>query len=264
MQKVKLNGTEIYRFEILSGYKGIKHFVSTRNAEHTINFNISLWAVEEIMPVIGNRKILASALEIPLSSFVFQQQMHTNKVIHVGRSDSGRGVNEYKSAFEDNDAMISNEKGICLAVTLGDCVPILFYDPVKEVIGAAHSGWRGTANRIAEETVFKMKELYHSNPSDIIVGIGPSISQENYEVDEIVLNAFSKTYIKTKDFFKPAIQKGKYLLDLWKANQLQLIDAGILVQNIEISKLCTYKNNQDFFSARRGDSGRFGCGIMMI
>lgn len=264
MKKIKLGNIDIYRFEKLAGQQGIAHFITTKNKAFKMDFNICLWAVDEILTVIENRKVLASALGIPLSAFVFQQQMHTNKVTHVGHSEAGRGVNEYHSALEDNDGMITNEKGICIVVIGGDCVPLLFYDPVKQVIGAAHSGWRGTAKRIAEQTIKKMHEQHECNPADILVGIGPSISKNFYEVDEVVYEAFAKTYQNPAQFFEPGKEKGKYQLDLWKANQIQLIESGIKPENIEISGLCTYTNAEDFFSARRGESGRFGCGMMLI
>jgi polyphenol oxidase len=264
MQKIKLNQISIYRFDILNGHQGIKHFITTREPSAKMEFNICLWAVDEILSVIGNRKILASELGIPLSNFVFQQQMHTGNVTTIVNSDVGRGAVDYESALEDNDSMITTEKGICLIVIGGDCVPLLFYDPVKNVIGAAHSGWRGTAKRLAEHTIAKMKEKFGCNPSDMLVGIGPSIGPESYEVDEVVLNTFSKTFKNVSEFFKPTLNNGKYMLDLWKANAIQLIEAGVQSKNIEISGLCTFKNNHEFFSARKGDKGRFGCGIMLI
>jgi polyphenol oxidase len=263
MQQIVLNRMLIYRFSILSQYPNLNHFITTRSLSENKDFNLCLFCVDDIQTVISNRKVLAAELEIPLSSFVFQQQKHTNKVTHVGISERGSGVSHYNSAIEDNDGMITNEKGVCLVVIGGDCVPLLFFDPVKSVIGAVHSGWRGTAQRIAEHAIHQMAENYQCNPSDIIVGIGPSISQECYEVDNTVLEIFSKTYKNTNEFFKSGETPGKYLLDLWKANQLQLIDSGILPGNIEISGLCTYKNESTFFSARRGDKGRFGCGIML-
>jgi YfiH family protein len=264
MQKISLNRISIYRFDIFNEHHNIKHFITTRNPNEKMEFNICLWAVDEIFTVIENRKILASELGIPLSSFVFQQQMHTSKVSTVSISDGGRGFDDYETALEDNDGMVTNEKGICMVIIGGDCVPLLFYDPVKQVIGATHSGWRGTAKRIAEHTINNMQEKYNCNPSDILVGIGPSISAENYEVDGVVLESFSKTFKNTKEFFKPNTRNGKYYLDLWKANKIQLIEAGVLPKNIEISGICTFKNNNEFFSARRGDSGRFGCGIMLV
>ncbi len=56
----------------------------------------------------------------------------------------------------------------------------------------------------------------------------------------------------------------KAKLDLWKANKLQLLEFGVDPASIEISDLCTVKNNTSFFSARKGDAGRFAAGIMLV
>jgi len=264
MRKIKLSKIDIYRFDVFNEHSGILHFITTRNPLAKKEFNISLSSADEIISVIENRKILAAELGLQVSNFVFQQQKHTENVSIVFRSDVGKGAVDYETALVDNDAMVTNEKGICLVVIGGDCVPLLFYDPVKEVIGAAHSGWRGTALRIAEQTINMMKARFDCNPSDMLVGIGPSIGPDTYEVDDLVLNEFVKTYSNTSGIFKPLDHNGKYNLDLWKANQLQLLDAGIKAENIEISGICTYSNNNEFFSARKGDSGRFGCGIMLV
>jgi YfiH family protein len=264
MQKTELNQISIYRFDIFNKFDKIKHFISTRNPSAKMEFNICLWAVEEILSVIENRKILASELGINLSHFVFQQQKHTHNVTTIKNTDVGKGAVDYNTAIEGNDAMITNERGICLVVIAGDCVPILLYDPVKEVIGAVHSGWRGTSQHVAAHTISNMIEKFGCKPSDILAAIGPSISPEVYEIDDVVFNAFSKSYKSTSAFFKPLPSKGKYLLDLWTANKIQMLEVGIKEQNIEVAGICTYKNNNEFFSARRGDSGRFGCGIMLL
>lgn len=263
MQKINLNKIDIYRFDIFNGHNNILHFITTRNPDRKKDFNICLWSSDEIVSVIENRRILASELGLQIHNFVFQQQKHTNNISTVVHSDSGKGSVDYQTALLDNDAMITNEEGICLVVIGGDCVPVLFYDPVKKVVGAAHSGWRGTAKRIAEQTILKMKNEFGCNPADIKAGIGPSIGPDVYEVDNLVLEAFSKTYKNTSEIFKPLPNDGKYLLDLWKANKIQLIEAGVEYKNIEISEICTFSNNHEFFSARKGDNGRFGCGIML-
>ena len=264
MKKIKLNQISVYRFDNLEKYADINHFITTRQAGAKMEFNICIWAVEDMVSVISNRKLLASELGIHLSDFVFQQQKHTRNVSAVISSDGGKGSVDYETGLEANDSMITSEKGICLMVICGDCVPLLFFDPVKKVIGAAHSGWRGTAKRIAEHTIENMHENYGCNPKDILVGIGPSIGPESYEVDDVVLKEFSKTFKNTKEFFQPKTEHGKYMLDLWKANVNQLIEAGVQSKNIEVSGISTFTNNKDFFSARRGDTGRFGCGIMLI
>ena len=159
--------------------------------------------------------------------------------------------------------MITNKSGICLNVMAGDCVPLLFYDPVKKVIAVAHAGWRGSLKRIAQLTVEKMKNQYRCEVSNILVGIGPSISQKNYEVDDKVYIEFEKRFDNLSQIFTESDQNGKYYLDIWEANKQQLISAGLSKENIELSNICTFEQNDLFFSARKGDKGRFMAGIML-
>jgi len=264
MQKIVLNDIDIFRFDQLSKFKSITHFVTGRRKAADKSFSLSLSSVENVDPIIENRKILAEELQIPIESFVFQQQEHTKNISVVTAKDKGKSFYSYENSLANNDGLITNEKNICLMVMGADCVPILFYDPIKQVIAGAHAGWRGTSKGIAMETVLVMKEQFGCNPDEIFVGIGPSIGPENYEVDMPVYQIFAEAFSYSPELFKKAKSQGKFMLDLWKANQMQLLSVGIRLENIEISKICTFKNNDQFFSARRGDSGRFAGGIMLI
>jgi len=138
-------------------------------------------------------------------------------------------------------------------VLTADCVPVLLYDKEKEVIAAVHAGWKGTKAQIVFKTVQKMKEVYGSDPKDIIVGIAPSIGRCCYEVGEEVAQHF----FDTPEGFDT--KGSKYMLDLPYINEQQLLNASILEENIEMSNICTACEVEHFFSYRReqGCSGRF-------
>jgi len=159
--------------------------------------------------------------------------------------------------------MITNEPNLCLTLMAGDCVPLLFHDPIKKVIAGAHAGWRGTYKEIAKFTIKKMISEFGCVASDIIAGIGPSISQKNYEVDDKVYHEFENRFDNLSSIFNESNKKGKYYLNLWEANKQQLILAGLNEENIEISEMCTFEQNNLFFSARQGDEERFVAGIML-
>ncbi len=107
-----------------------------------------------------------------------------------------------------------------------------------------------------------MKDGYNSRPQDIVVAIGPSIGPCCYEVGEDVLQAFEYSHAKkAHDFFLN--KQGKLYLDLWKSNKYQLLQAGIDEKNIDHLAFCTSCNNDKFYSARQGDSGRQIAGIMI-
>jgi len=258
----------LYHFDNFNKFESqIVHFVSTRNhswpSSTKNNFTIGLNGVIENEKVLLNRKELAEQLGISPATFVFASQVHGIRVAIVKDEDRGKGAFDRASYLCDVDAMVTNCRGICLVTQAADCVPILFYDPIKKVIGAVHAGWKGTVAKIPSEMVRVFISEYGSNPSDIIVGIGPSIGSCCYEIGsevvELVKEAFGSCdglILENDKFTKP-------VFDLWEANRRTLIDSGIIPENIELAGLCTKCNSNSFFSARAGDKGRFGAGIMI-
>lgn len=190
-----------------------------------------------------NRDLLGKFLNGKDQKIIFPDQKHTANVAVV--SDQTLG-----DAFPETDAIISDLPGIMLGVVTADCVPLLIHDPVKRAVGAVHAGWRGTRSRIVERAIQAMEQQFYSNPGDLKVGIGPSISGEVYEVDKEVYQAYAKNEHDVDLFFAKQ-SKGKYLLDLWQANYQQLINSGVPKHSIELSNLCTFTLNHDFYSARR-------------
>ena len=269
MNKIITETTEYLEFRTFKNRKRIKHFISTRKGGISSSpydgMNISFETKDTSANVAMNRIILSEAVEIPLDNFVMQNQVHGNEVVVITSKDKGKGVFSHKDVVGNCDGMITNEIGICLFLFGADCVPILFYDPIKQVIGAAHSGWQGTVKKIAKSVVTKMTETYNSNPKDIIVGIGPSISMKNYEVGNNVTEAVLAAFGTTNGFMQLNEKTGKMHFDMWTTCKKTLIKAGVLENNIEISELCTFENKELFFSARRDEpSGRFGAGIMLF
>jgi len=254
-------------FENLSHIKGIRHFISTRNGGvskppfDTLNlsFNVS----DDPKHVALNRQILSSALGFKLECITAAKQVHGNKVAVTTKAMRGKGSNDHASALNGTDAMVTNVPDILLMIQVADCVPLLFYDPMQRVVGAAHAGWRGTVLKIAKNTVDTMIKQYRSDPAYIYVGIGPSIGPCCYEVGHEVINEVSRN-LKVPDMIKT--KNGKSFFDLWEANKRQLIGAGIPASNIEVSKICTHCNSDTFFSSRAGGgiTGRFGAGIMLV
>jgi len=258
----------LYHFDILKPFENqIIQFVTSRNQSlppSTLNyFTIGLNGIVENEVVLRNRKQLAEQLGISNSSYVFAVQIHGNSVAVIKDEDRGKGAFERSSYLCDIDAMVTNLSGICLVTQAADCVPILFYDPINKVIGAAHAGWKGTVAKIPSEVVKKMKSEYGSNPSDLVVGIGPSIGPCCYEVGAEVVHLVGDSFgiedglIIKNEKFSGAI------FNLWAANARTLVEAGVKKENIEVSGVCSKCNNDVFFSARAGDKGRFGAGIMI-
>jgi YfiH family protein len=218
-----------------------KHGFSTRSGGvSTIPYDsLNLGGTEDSDEnILANRKLALKELNLNIADLCNLKQVH------------GTQVNIAKRGKQEGDALVSNEKGLVLAVSIADCYPILFYDEKNKVIGAAHAGWRGTVGRIAGKTVERMKEL-GADPKKIKVAIGQGICQDNFEVGQEVISQFLDAGFP-KTFFN-----GRYL-DLVACNEFVLQESGIVKENIWSMKRCTFE--KDFFSYRR-DKGKQGeCG----
>ena len=157
-------------------------------------------------------------------------------------SDSNR-----QEKLEGIDALMTNLPGVCIGVSTADCIPILLYDQKQHASCAIHAGWRGTVKRIAEKAVQRMVEVYGTEPSDLIAQIGPGISLDSFEVGNEVYEAFSEAGFDMCNF-------------------LQLTASGVPAEQISISQICTFKQYDTYFSARRLgiNSGRIYTAIMLI
>ena len=238
----------------------IKHGFSTRvggvSEGVCSTMNLSFSRGDDENAVRENFRRMANALDVEEDSFVFTQQTHTTNVRKVTLEDKGKGLTR-KLDYQDIDGLITNVPGLCLSTFYADCVPLYFVDPVKKAIGLSHSGWRGTVGKIGCVTVQKMQEEYGSNPENIIAASGPSICQDCYEVSEDVIvefqNHFDKKYWKELYYKK---ENGKYQLNLWKANEIVLEEAGVLKEHIAVTNLCTCCNHESLFSHRASKGKR--------
>lgn len=197
-----------------------------------------------------NRQRLAQALDVSLKHLFIPFQTHEDKIKVIDHPFLRLSSDDQTKELHGIDALITQERNIAIGVTTADCVPITIYDPINHVLGVAHAGWKGTVAHIGAKTVQKMVEAFSSNASDMKVSIGPSISQEMFEVGDEVGDAFSKGGYDLKDISLRKQETGKLHLDLWKANLLSLVEVGVLTNNIEVSGICTFQT-EEFFSARR-------------
>ncbi len=282
-----LNSLELplFQFTSFQGQPAIAHAISTRLAparplipevqpESRADYRLAGRALYNQREVIyGRRSELLAALGLDYHkvqpNLVGVHQIHSANVIAVGNEAYGAQLN-WDRPIRDADGLITDRPGVPLMTIHADCPPILLFDPVKRVIGAVHSGWRGTVGKIGLQAVRLMAECYASNPSDIIAGIGPSIGGCCYQVGEPVLSevglAFGQEQAKTLLTIQP---DGTQHLDLWRAIYLTLLEAGLSPPNIELSELCTLCHSDRFFSYRatptdqRQNYGQFTAVIML-
>ena len=163
------------------------------------------------------------------------------------------------------DGLATNVKGVPLYTGYADCVPLFFYDPKEEVIGLAHSGWRGTVGRIGAKMVKFLETEYGSRKENLLAAIGPSICRDCYEVSEdVALEFFRELKGHSKEEFLDQKENGKYQLDLWKANEIILLEAGILPEHLDITDICTCCNPDLLFSHRASHGKRGNLGAFMV
>ncbi|MEC2160220.1 peptidoglycan editing factor PgeF [Virgibacillus halodenitrificans] len=215
--------------------------------------NCGLHVKDEPSSVLENRKLLADELSVPIQTWVAGEQVHGAKVAMVSKKDRGKGAETMETSLNDVDGLITNDREVLCTAFFADCVPLFFFDPKKELVGIAHAGWKGTVKGIAGSMVEGFREL-GSNPADLLIAIGPSISQTNFEVDiKVVENIDHKYQSKVTKH----LNNGKFLVDLKKLNLEILLQYGVPRNNIEVTKYCTFEDKNLFFSHRR-DGGKTG------
>jgi len=251
----------LYRFEAFEKYPSLLHAVTTKSERLPYSFSLALHTGENKEQIIANRKRFAKSLGVNRAlNFIVANQTHSDHISIIEESTT-KGWEDVTDAIEECDALITKLPHVVLTILTADCVPVLLYDPVKKVVGAVHAGWKGTHMQITSKTVHNMISHYGCHASDIIAGVAPSIKKCCYEVGEDV----AKHFLAYEDAYEKK-NNGKYMLDLQIINKAQLIEAGIVEKNIDMSNICTACDVDTYFSYRKekGCSGRFMSTISLI
>ena len=150
---------------------------------------------------------------------------------------------------------MTDEKDLTIVTTHADCNSVFFYDPIKKVIGLAHSGWKGTLGGISREMVDIMTREYGCDPKDIIAGTGPALCKDCFEVDADVEEAFMAADPEYSQFIET--RGVKYHIDLKAIIRHDLMKKGLKEENLMDMELCTKCEKDNFFS-HRGHKGKRG------
>lgn len=259
LKRNEKNGVVFYTFPSLDNCGIVKHGISTRfggvseGIYSTMNFSTKVGDSKE--NVLENYKRFCDAIEVDYKKCVCSNQTHTVNIRTVTEKDIGKGVVRERD-YDDVDGLVTNIPEVTLVTHYADCVPLVFVDTKKKVIGLSHSGWRGTVNKIGALTVKKMCDEFGCDPKDIICGIAPSICRDCFEVDSPV----SDIFLGTKGLGEKVVRNrgnGKYDVDLWQANKEILLEAGIPAENITVTDICTMCN-PDVFHSHRASKGQRG------
>ncbi|MCR4956754.1 MAG: peptidoglycan editing factor PgeF [Lachnospiraceae bacterium] len=261
--KTDPQGISYYSFPIFQGYP-VKSVFTTRKGGVSTgcydSLNFAYNSGDKKENVRENFHRLATLMGTTEDHLITGDQTHTNHVLVVTKEDMGKGVTKEKT-YHDIDALVTNTPGLCLTTAHADCNPIQFYDPVKGVIAATHSGWAGTLKNIAAATLDVMVKQFSSEASDILVGIGPALCQDCFEVDQDVAEKFLLANEHYREFM---YQKGiKSYIDLKAIIHHQLTSLGVLDHHIENIPVCT-KCNKDLFYSHRNMGKQRGVMVSAI
>ncbi len=226
------------------------------------SFNINYYCGDDQYHVEANRMLLSELLNLTPDHLVYPHQVHGVEVRQIGKELFSLTPADRQQFLEGADAVMTDLSGVCVGVSTADCIPILLYDERVHAVCAVHAGWRGTVQRIVQHAVTAMRQAFQTDTTHLKVTIGPGISLENFEVGDEVYDRFA-----AEGFSMDAIAKKykKWHIDLWECNRLQLLDMGVSPVNVFVTRICTYAQTEDFFSARRlgVNSGRIFSGILL-
>lgn len=253
-------GVRLYQFESLAA-TSVKHAIFTRRGGVSegpyAELNVGATVGDERSRVEENLRRSFAALGKPRNSLFDSWLVHNTDAL-VAEAPRPPEWERPPQA----DIVVTNKPEVTLFMRFADCVPIVYYDPVKKAIALAHAGWRGTLLGVATAAVEALRANYGSKPEDLLVGIGPAISVEKYEIGSEVVAEVEKVFVEDALPLLPR-SNGKAHFDLVGANQMMLNKAG--VRKIELSNLCTATDTDDWFSHRTsgGKTGRFGALIAL-
>ena len=205
------------------------------------SLNCGIGSGDKKEKVLKNLDIVSKKIGLATGSLFTMNQTHSNKVVVI--NDLNKNIQRINS-----DALVTNKKNIAISVLTADCVPILIYDEVNQIIGSVHAGWRGAINGIIENTLSEITKI--SKDGKINVAIGPCIDVNNYEVGQEFYDMFIKVTKKNEGFFLHT-KKNKFLFDLRKYVNSKF--EKLKINHVENIDFDTFSENENFFSFRRSE-----------
>ena len=190
----------------------------------------------------GEKDFLSRVTGVAARDILALDQLHGDAILVVEEPPS-----DERLIYGEADGLLTALPGICLVIRTADCVPVFVHDRERGVLGAAHSGWRGTRLGIAGKLVREMKRLHGSKPDKLHAYILPSIGPDSYTVGRDVADLFPGDIIE---------RDGAIYLDLWRGVERSLAGEGVKPGRIFNARTCTLAGRDEFFSHRGGDAGR--------
>lgn len=265
---VKKGEVELIQFRHLLEYgDSLAHCFTCRNGGISTgcysSLNMGFGNGDSHENVFENYRRVGSVLGINTCDCVFSRQIHGDNIRIVRSEDAGKGF-DLENGFREYDGFITDVPGIPMVTFHADCIPIFLYDPVKNCAGIVHSGWRGTVRKIGKKAAVMMNEVYGSDFSSMMAGIGPAIGYCCFEVDRPVVDEFVKAFSDT-GFEKHIMASGhgKWKINLAGIIRDMLIELGLKPENVKSGGICTRCNPDVFFSHRAHGGNRGSLAAIM-
>ncbi len=251
-----VNGSGIYTLPALERLAGFDHGFSARSGGVSEGWfqslNLSFTRPENRENVMENYRRFCRAAGIPFERMVMDNYAHETTVLRVDGKDAGKGY--LLDSLPSCDGLVTNDPSITLITGHADCMAFYVVDPARRCIGLAHAGWRGALGRIGGVVVGELCRHYGSNPADLVVGIGPSICPNCFEVGQNVAAEFAAAFPECACVIERKGQRPH--VDLWMIAACQFLDAGVLPEHISLFDVCTMETPR-LYSHRR-DQGKTG------
>jgi hypothetical protein len=253
VNRVRLDGVVLYRFEGLDGVDGLLHAVLTRiggvSKSPYATLNLGHTVGDDLAAVQENHRRALEPLGLDPARVVSSWQVHGAHVDIVGLDQLG-------TVRPKTDALVTTTPGVSLMMRFGDCAPILLFDPVRRVAGMAHAGWRGVVAGVVQASIQTMTECLGCSACDIWAGIGPTIGPCCYTVGADVADEIAAACPDDAQLIRRV--NDRVHADLPAAVEAQLRAVGL--RRVEQANLCTSCHVDEFYSHRAeyGRTGRFG------
>jgi polyphenol oxidase len=249
------------------GSDRILHFVTTRiggvSRPPFDSLNVAAHVGDDPGAVDTNRRRLCAALGIAPAQLCTAEQVHgAIATIVTGPGSPGGG---FRDPVPATDALGTTVPGLCLLVSVADCVPVLVADPAGHAIGVAHAGWQGTVAGVAGNLVRLLAGSLGRGPEALVALVGPSIGPADYAVGLEVATRFRERWAGDASRWLMTAEDGSTHLDLWRANADQLLRAGLRPDAVHVAGLSTFADRRHWFSHRRdgAPTGRMGAGLLI-
>ncbi len=254
MQRFLQDGLEWLEFNLLADIPHLKHAVFLRHGGYSqgpfCSLNTSYDVGDEISHVNANLALIQMHLQqnIPIAlKLIWAKQQHGKHINHIHRNSPHETL--------DCDALVTTDPGLVLMIKHADCQAAIFYDPTHHAVANIHAGWRGSVLNIYAEAIRYMQNSFGSRPEDLLVCISPSLGPDDAEFIH-----YSQEF--PEEFW--GFQAKPNYFDFWAISEYQLQLAGILPHHIEIARMSTYSNLQDYFSYRHDHiAGRHGTCVLL-